>query len=34
MIVIEMSMKMYKDVIFDPDSERIVSQWMQLWQIW
>ena len=34
MIVVEMAMKMYKDVIFDPASEKTLSQWIQPWQIW
>ena len=33
MIVIEKSKKMYKEVIFDPESEKTVSEWIQLWQI-
>ena len=29
MIVVEMAMKMYKDVIFDPALEKTVRHWIQ-----
>ena len=32
-IAIEKLKEVYKDIISDPESERTVSQWIQLWQI-